>query len=72
MSTPQLLLLNIGAAALLTLILTTLMLLPRYLREHHHPHLEGRVAQPRWTMAAARPRPRNPRPPAAGRVVTGP
>ncbi len=39
MSVLQIVALNIGAAALLTLILTALMLLPKRLHPHRHPHL---------------------------------
>ncbi len=65
MSTSQMLLLNIGAVVFLALILTTLMLLPRYLRAHQHPHLERRTERPRRAMGAERRSPRTQRSPAA-------
>jgi hypothetical protein len=39
MSVPLIIALNIGAAAFLTLLLTALMLLPKRLHPHRHPHL---------------------------------
>jgi hypothetical protein len=39
MSIPLIIAINIGAAALLTLILSTLMLLPKRLHPHRHPDL---------------------------------
>jgi hypothetical protein len=39
MSVPLIIALNIGAAAFLTLVLTALMLLPKRLHPHRHPHL---------------------------------
>jgi hypothetical protein len=44
MSVPLIIALNIGAAAFLTLLLTVLMLLPKRLHPHRHPHLEVRDA----------------------------
>jgi energy-converting hydrogenase Eha subunit F len=40
MSVPLIIALNIGAAALLALLLTALMLLPKRLHPHRHPHLQ--------------------------------
>ena len=40
MSVPLIIALNVGAAAFLTLLLTALMLLPKRLHAHRHPHLE--------------------------------
>lgn len=70
MSIPLMLTLNFGSAALLALTLTALMLIPRRLRAHHHPHQERPAARPE---KAATTRSRNPateRPPAARPVVT--
>jgi hypothetical protein len=39
MSVPLIIALNVGAAALLTLLLSTLMLLPKRLHPHRHAHL---------------------------------
>jgi hypothetical protein len=39
MSVPLIIALNVGAAAFLTLLLTALMLLPKRLHPHRHPHL---------------------------------
>jgi hypothetical protein len=39
MSISLIIALNIGAAMLLTVLLTALMLLPKRLRAHRHPHL---------------------------------
>jgi hypothetical protein len=44
MSVPLIIALNVGAAAFLTLLLTALMLLPKRLHPHRHPHLEVRDA----------------------------
>lgn len=44
MSVPLMIALNVGAAALLTLLLIALMVLPKRLRPHRHPHLETRDA----------------------------
>ncbi len=40
MSVPLIIALNVGAAALLALLLTALMLLPKRLHPHRHPHLD--------------------------------
>jgi hypothetical protein len=40
MSTPLIIALNIGVASLLALGLIALMLAPKRLRPHHHPHLD--------------------------------
>jgi hypothetical protein len=40
MSVPLIIALNVGVAALLTLLLAALMLLPKRLHPHRHPHLE--------------------------------
>jgi hypothetical protein len=39
MSVPLIIALNVGAAALLTALLITLMVLPKRLHPHRHPHL---------------------------------
>lgn len=44
MSVPLIIALNVGAAAFLALLLTALMLLPKRLHPHRHPHLEVEIA----------------------------
>jgi hypothetical protein len=53
MSVPLIIALNVGAAAFLTLLLTALMLLPKRLHPHRHPHLE--VPGAATTPPSARP-----------------
>lgn len=72
MSAPLIIALNIGVAAFLTLLLTTLMLLPKRMRAHHHPHLPIHD-QPRPAPIERRDNPaRQPRPDGRRRVVTDP
>jgi hypothetical protein len=70
MSVPLLLMINIGAAALVTLALTALMLLPQRLRAHQHPRQEHQAERPRMAMPVPRRGPRTERSHAAARVVT--
>lgn len=53
MSVPLIIALNIGAAAFLALLVTALMLLPKRLHPHRHPHLE--VDEPATTMPSESP-----------------
>jgi hypothetical protein len=61
---------NIGAASLLALILSAVMLTPRRLRPHHHPRLHPRSEAPR-RPSAIEPSSRAGRTHGARRVITG-
>jgi hypothetical protein len=65
MPIPMLIALNLGAASLLTLVLTALMLLPKRLRPHRHTHPEA----PRRANSGERRRPRAEGPHATRHVV---
>jgi hypothetical protein len=72
MSIPLILAINVGAASLLALILTALMLAPKRLRPHRHLHLEPDLETRPRAIPAQRRDPRAERSHAARRVVTGP
>jgi hypothetical protein len=73
MSVSLIIALNLGAAAFLALLVTALMLLPKRLHPHRHPHLE--VDETATTRPSERPhehsaRPQRHREAGGGRPVT--